>query len=70
MNSKDSELADPPNVAINLEKEQKQNQEKPAGCSHYLGYMSVPENKKQMPEECLLCTQVIQCMQKKPTIKL
>lgn len=41
-----------------------QNQEKSSDCRHYFGYMSEKEHKQQMPEECMLCSQIIDCMVK------
>lgn len=41
-----------------------QGKEKLSNCTHYFGYMSLEENKKQMPEECMLCSQIIECMVK------
>jgi hypothetical protein len=47
-----------------LEGKPSQSQEKISDCSHYFGYMSEEENKKQMPEECMLCSQIMVCMVK------
>ena len=48
-----------------LEEEPGQNQEKLSDCKHYFGYMSEKEHKQQMPEECMLCAKIIDCMIKK-----
>ena len=37
-------------------------QEKTVICKHHLGYLKERELKQQMPEECILCTEVIDCM--------
>jgi hypothetical protein len=42
-----------------------QNLEKSSDCKHYFGYMSEKEHKQQMPEECMLCSQIIDCMSKR-----
>jgi hypothetical protein len=42
-----------------------QNQEKLSDCKHYFGYMSEKEHKQEMPEECMLCSRIIDCMIKK-----
>lgn len=47
-----------------LEEKPSQNQEKLSDCKHYFGYMSEKEHKQQMPEECMLCSQIIDCMAK------
>ena len=31
-------------------------------CNHHLGYLKEKELKQQIPEECILCTRVIDCM--------
>ncbi len=64
----DTESTNPPEkidakIAI-LEEKPNQNQEKITDCSHYFGYMSIQEHKKQMPEECMVCSQLIDCMGK------
>ena len=40
------------------------NLEKSSDCKHYFGYMNEKEHKQQMPEECMLCPQIIDCMSK------
>jgi hypothetical protein len=42
-----------------------QNKEQVITCSHHFGYIGEREQKEQIPEECLLCTEVIKCMHKK-----
>jgi hypothetical protein len=39
-------------------------QDQPASCTHYFGYMHEKEHKQQMPEDCLLCSQIMACMAK------
>ena len=46
------------------EEKTSQNQEKLSNCEHYFGYMNEKEHKQQMPEECMLCSQIIECMVK------
>jgi hypothetical protein len=48
-----------------VEEVPRQNKDKLSNCTHYFGYMSIEENKKQMPEECMLCSEIIECMVKK-----
>jgi hypothetical protein len=50
-------------VAVPEEKPS-QSQEKLSNCKHYFGYMSEKEHKQQMPEECMLCSQIMDCMAK------
>jgi DNA-directed RNA polymerase subunit RPC12/RpoP len=59
------------NVSENsfLEETPSQNQEKPSNCEHYFGYMNEKDGKQQIPEECLLCSQVIECLKEKGSAK-
>ena len=42
-----------------------QNKEKIITCYHHIGYISERNQKEQIPDECLLCPEVVQCMHKK-----
>ncbi|MGB9854487.1 MAG: hypothetical protein ACPLRY_06765 [Candidatus Bathyarchaeales archaeon] len=33
-------------------------------CKHYFGYLSERTKKEGLPEECLLCGKIVQCMLK------
>jgi hypothetical protein len=46
------------------EEKPSQNSETIPDCKHYFGYMSEKEHKQQMPDECMLCSQIIDCMAK------
>ncbi len=35
------------------------------GCSHYMGYLNEKDHKAQIPDECLLCMQISDCMHQK-----
>ena len=47
-----------------LEEKPSYNIENTSVCNHYFGYMSEKEHKQQMPDECMLCSQIIDCMSK------
>jgi hypothetical protein len=34
------------------------------GCTHHLGYLCERSAKETMPEECITCTQILNCMLK------
>jgi hypothetical protein len=51
------------------EEKPSQNQEKVPDCKHFFGYMSEKEHKKEMPDECMLCSKIIQCMAKENWLK-
>ena len=41
------------------------NREKPLTCHHYLGYLSEREQKEQIPDECIVCKDIVECMLRK-----
>jgi hypothetical protein len=38
------------------------NDEKPAGCQYHLGFLSERNSKQQIPEDCLVCKDSVECM--------
>jgi hypothetical protein len=40
------------------------DREPKAGCEHYLGYLSDRSTKEKIPEECIVCDDVVKCMLK------
>ena len=63
----ETETKNPPRKAASeiatIEEKPNQNQKSMPNCNHYFGYMNEKEHKQQMPEECMLCSQIIECMQ-------
>lgn len=51
--------------AILSNNDSSKNQEKAFTCKHYTGYMSEKEHRQQIPEECMICRELIECMNKK-----
>ena len=41
------------------------NKEKPASCNHHLGYLSERAEKQQIPDECMVCKDLLSCMLQK-----
>jgi len=39
--------------------------EAPSECAHYLGYLSEKSSKEQIPDECMMCKDIVTCMLKK-----
>jgi hypothetical protein len=37
------------------------------GCTHHIGYLSERSSKEKIPEECMMCANIVQCMLKKVT---
>jgi hypothetical protein len=45
--------------------EQVETPEKPSECLHHLGYLSERSSKEQIPDECMMCKDIVACMLKK-----
>lgn len=41
------------------------NREKPSTCHYHLGYLSEREDKQQIPDECIVCKFLLECMLQK-----
>jgi hypothetical protein len=39
--------------------------EAPSECLHHLGYLSERSSKEQIPDECMMCKDIVTCMLKK-----
>jgi hypothetical protein len=37
----------------------------PSDCPHYLGYLSEKSSNQQIPDECMMCKDIVTCMLKK-----
>jgi len=37
------------------------------GCVHHFGYLSKRSKKEKIPEECMICENIVQCMLKNVT---
>jgi hypothetical protein len=40
---------------------------KKQGCPHHFGYLSQRKTKEKIPEECMMCENIVQCMLKNVT---
>ena len=50
--------------ALDVE-EQVETPEAASECAHYLGYLSEKSSKEQIPDECMMCKDIVTCMLKK-----
>jgi len=41
------------------------NKEKPSTCHYHIGYLSEREDKQQIPDECIVCKDLLECMLQK-----
>jgi hypothetical protein len=41
------------------------SQEKPGDCKYHPGYLSERSSKEQIPDDCLVCKRIVDCMLKK-----
>jgi hypothetical protein len=44
------------------EKTENKNQEKPSACQYHLGYLSERERNPEIPEICIVCKDIVECM--------
>ncbi|MDH7563325.1 MAG: hypothetical protein QHH24_00365 [Candidatus Bathyarchaeota archaeon] len=42
-------------------------QSKQPACPHHLGYLSDRSNKEKIPEQCMVCENIVKCMLKNVT---
>ncbi|MEM3695378.1 MAG: hypothetical protein QXJ11_05405 [Candidatus Bathyarchaeia archaeon] len=35
---------------------------KPTTCTYHFGYLSQRSTKEKIPEECMMCEKIVQCM--------
>jgi len=53
-------------VETTLTKEkQNKSKEKSSACQYYLGYLSERERNQQIPDECIICQDIVGCMLRK-----
>ena len=41
------------------------NKDKPTDCQYHFGYLSEREKKERIPDDCLSCTDILECMLRK-----
>jgi hypothetical protein len=41
------------------------NREKPPGCHYHVGFLSERGDKQQIPDECIVCKALLECMLQK-----
>jgi hypothetical protein len=54
-----------PKIMQTEDKEKTKTGEKPAGCQYHPGYLSERSSKEQIPDECLICKDIVDCMLRK-----
>jgi DNA-directed RNA polymerase subunit RPC12/RpoP len=62
------EIEEPEETEVEEQKpmeEQVETPEKSSECLHYLGYLSERSPKEQIPDECMMCKDIVACMLKK-----
>jgi hypothetical protein len=58
-------------IAIDVEPSKEkpsQNQETIISCKYHIGYLSERPQKQQIPEECMLCSEVVKCLMKNSSL--
>jgi len=56
-----------PTKSLPIEKKPSQSLSKAQGCIHHFGYLSQRSKKEKIPEECMVCENIVQCMLKNVT---
>ncbi len=63
INKEQQEDDETPESDVEMEKPT-QDQEKSSDCKHHFGYLNEKERTKQIPDECITCPEIIDCMMK------
>ena len=50
---------------VDVVEEEVEPPEAPSECTHHLGYLSEKSSKEQIPDECMMCKDIVTCMLKK-----
>jgi len=53
--------------SLPTEKKPSQPRSKVQECAHHFGYLSQRSKKEKIPEECMVCENIVQCMLKNVT---
>jgi len=48
-----------------IEEKPVETPERPTGCQHHFGYLGERSSKEKIPDECMMCKDIVQCMLKK-----
>ena len=49
----------------NVESKSKLEKEESITCQYHLGYLGEREQKQQIPDDCLVCKEIVECMLKR-----
>jgi hypothetical protein len=60
----DNEISKVIEETPSLAERQTSREMKKPGCAHHLGYLSERSSQEKMPEECITCTELVDCMLK------
>jgi hypothetical protein len=61
---KEIELEEPQTIQVER-KEKVKNNDKPTECKYHPGYLSERSSKEQIPDDCLVCKDIVDCMLRK-----
>jgi len=50
-----------------MEEKPAETPESPPGCHHHFGYLGERSSKEKIPDECIMCKDIVQCMLKNVT---
>jgi hypothetical protein len=49
-------------IGVSTKEKSTQTHPKAQGCTHEFGYLSKRSSKEKIPEECMMCESIVQCM--------
>ena len=55
----------PQNEQLSNKEKSAKSKEKPTGCRYHLGYLSERQQGQQIPDDCIVCKNIVDCMLKK-----
>jgi hypothetical protein len=50
---------------VNMQKQVETSESPSSSCLHHLGYLSEKSSNEQIPDECMMCKEIVTCMLKK-----
>ncbi len=52
-------------TSVSSKDKSSKNKEKSYACQYHMGYLSEREQKQPIPDECIVCKDIVECMLKK-----
>ncbi|MBS7632189.1 hypothetical protein KEJ15_00985 [Candidatus Bathyarchaeota archaeon] len=62
VNKADAEAKEEPRITVNTAKRSFEKSATEAGCSHFVGYLNKRPKNMPIPDECLTCGKMVECL--------